>query len=237
MDCIGFLNIISLSSSKVICFSKHNSVNVPSNQGDSCKVVSNLKFPLFTQSVAKIGRGKLCTIQINNLAVSLHHLTIWSVQFDVDCKPIVYVIDNSRNGVLHNSEEMQKGEIRYLRHGDKLELKTACTIEFFESESCSVIDSPAMSQVTQSVNGWQISSIKLGSGSFGSVHIARSLIHKGAFAVKIIPKQKTSQFDNSKVFQSREATLLLKINHVCIPYGQASCLELIINQYRFIGDE
>ncbi|KAI3403458.2 hypothetical protein KGF56_003742 [Candida oxycetoniae] len=217
MDFLGILKIKALNNSSIIFSGK-------TQKSLEFSAHSTTSLPIFNSEVIKIGRGKNCDIRIENPSVSLHHATIWSIQFDPTTSPIVYINDNSRNGTVCNTENMFKGETRILTDGDHLEIKTAAFISF-EAIPLVFISSPH-EQIVTKLKDWQITNTKIGSGSFGSVYVAKFTKRKSPpFAVKIIPKRQTGKFEYDDI-HFREVHLLSKASH-----------PNIIKVYEAIADE
>ncbi|KAI5965273.1 uncharacterized protein KGF55_001493 [Candida pseudojiufengensis] len=170
-----------------------------------------LTIPLFTQQVLKIGRSKTSDIKLDNPTISLKHALIWSVKFDSQTPPIVYVHDCSRNGIFLNEVEMKTGETRMLNDGDQLEFRTAAIFSFE-----SMINEPIMeeSQIKPDYKineQWIVTSNLIGSGSFGSVFIAKNeKLDKKLYAVKILSAKGSGQIWNASYY---EASLLANIDH------------------------
>ncbi|KAI5960918.1 hypothetical protein KGF57_001850 [Candida theae] len=186
MEIIAVFRIESFNDTKVTTYTK-------SQKPKKSKFEPIDSLPLFASEVIKIGRGKACDVRIDNPAISLHHATVWSVQFDSDTLPLVYLNDSSRNGLLHNGRDMRNGETRMLKDGDTIEFKTAgvFTYETLEGEE----DTQDKSNIT--IETWNISDSLIGSGSFGSVFVASSTTnyHK-LYAVKVLrPGSNNSEYD------------------------------------------
>ncbi|RLV93349.1 Meiosis-specific serine/threonine-protein kinase MEK1 [Spathaspora sp. JA1] len=165
--------------------------------------------PVNLQQVITLGRDPTCDIQFDNFVISQLHGTIWSVQFDNETLPIVYMNDNSRNGIVHNGKELDKGMTVILQHGDSIEFKMAAKLKFTCSDLdccsgvCSVDDK-------LTIEDWTLTDRLIGSGSFGSVYVASNRQYRKLFAVKVIPDAQASIPDK---LIKQESNLLLSINH------------------------
>lgn len=193
MEIIAVFRIETLNGTKVTTYTKSQKLK-------KHKLDTIDSLPLFALEVIKIGRGKTCDVRIDNPAISLHHATIWSVQFDSDTSPLVYINDHSRNGLLHNENDMRNEETRILKDGDTFEFKTAA---IFTYETLEVDDTQDNSTLT--IDTWNISDSLLGTGSFGSVFVASSTTDYKLYAVKVLKSgSKSSEFE-----------LLRTVRHVC----------------------
>lgn len=206
MEIIAVFRIETLNGTKVTTYTKSQKLK-------KHKLDTIDSLPLFALEVIKIGRGKTCDVRIDNPAISLHHATIWSVQFDSDTSPLVYINDHSRNGLLHNENDMCNEETRILKDGDTFEFKTAA---IFTYETLEVDDTQDNSTLT--IDTWNISDSLLGTGSFGSVFVASSTTDYKLYAVKVLKSgSKSSEFE-----------LLRTVRHVC-SHTSFFCNQILTN--------
>ncbi|KAI5950552.1 hypothetical protein CANMA_005212 [Candida margitis] len=183
MEIIAVFRIESVDGTKVATYTKSQKLK-------KLNLGSIGSLPLFASEVIKVGRGKTCDVRIDNPAISLHHATIWSVQFDSDTSPLVYINDNSRNGVLYNGTDMHRGETRLLKDGDTLEFKTAAIFTY------ETLEVDTQDNTTITIDTWNISDSLIGTGSFGSVFVASSTTNYKLYAVKISKNgSRSSEFD------------------------------------------
>ncbi|CAK9439608.1 uncharacterized protein LODBEIA_P37080 [Lodderomyces beijingensis] len=139
--------------------------------------------------------------------------TLNGTKFDPTTPPVLYVNDNSRNGVVFNGQEMQRGETRMVKDGDELEIKTAALLTYEALSLDPITPSYTHHNTDATVGKWQITPIKIGCGSFGSVYVARLSGSLKSFAVKVLhPKIPDLTLSNSR--SNREYNLLNGIKHV-----------------------
>ncbi|EGW33017.1 uncharacterized protein SPAPADRAFT_150549 [Spathaspora passalidarum NRRL Y-27907] len=194
MSLAGVLEITELNKTKV-----NTSIDITHNE-------DFVEIPIYVQQVLTLGRDQSCDVQLNNYVISSIHATIWSIQFDNDSISLVYMHDNSRNGIIHNGVEISKGMTVILQDGDTIEFKLAAKFQYksFQLESCYSLELGCF-------DDWKVTNNLIGSGSFGSVYVANRQHDRRLYAVKIIPTQ-PSYIPDKLIKQ--ESTLLLNINHV-----------------------
>lgn len=169
-----------------------------------------------TGEILTAGRAeKACKMVFQHSTVSLVHFMVWGIQFDTDSVPLVYLRDVSLNGMLINGQTIGRNQTALLYDGDIIEVRCVAVFRFREFECAQWLQTPT----TQSrIKDWTVSNRMLGSGSFGSVYVAKYKDEKKNFAVKVI--KGLSNSNNPSLRQERfknEAEILLKINHVCVP--------------------
>lgn len=158
---------------------------------------------------------KACKMVFQHSTVSLVHFMVWGIQFDADSVPLVYLRDISLNGMLINGQTIGRNQTALLYDGDIIEVRCVAVFRFREFECAQWLQTPKRQST---IKDWTISYRMLGSGSFGSVYVAKYKDEKKNFAVKVI--KGLSNSNNPSLRQERfknEAEILLKINHVCVP--------------------
>lgn len=207
MDCIGYLKIepiektqIKVSINQKPGKHKANKKSLPGN---------HTLIPLQPLQVLTIGRSFTKNIHLNNPTVSMNHGVIWSTQFDEDSAPVVYLHDQSRNAIQHNGNKLGRGKIAILNDDDVIEIQMAAKITF----KAIADHASSINEVDQLLEDWEITNKLIGSGSFGSVFLARKTNSSQLFAVKIIQKNYSSYFSGGYL-TSHESELLARIKHV-----------------------
>ncbi|KAI5952368.1 hypothetical protein KGF54_003234 [Candida jiufengensis] len=174
---------------------------------------TNILVPIFTQEVLKIGRNKTNDIKLNNPTISLTHAIIWSVKFDSESTPLVYINDCSRNGILFNGSEMQNGETKLLNDGDQIEFKTAAILSY-ECLVDSIRETNHLKSDFKINDNWVVTTNLVGTGSFGSVYVAKNLEHpEKLYAVKVLGN-KQFFLNKSPISGHNEVKILSKVNHL-----------------------
>ncbi|RCK55373.1 Meiosis-specific serine/threonine-protein kinase MEK1 [Candida viswanathii] len=206
MDCIGYFRISPIDNTRI-----HVSVGATLGKHGTVKqspVDNSILVPLQPQQVLTIGRSRTNNVHINNPTVSTSHAVIWSVQFEEGSTPVVYVHDQSRNGIIHNGVEMGNGHTALLNDADTVEIQTAATImvRCFKEENVS------QGEISRPLEDWEITNKLIGTGSFGSVFVAKKTGSSKLFAVKIIQNSHSSYFREHEV-TINESRLLSKIQH------------------------
>lgn len=170
---------------------------------------------IYTGEILTAGRAeKACKMVLQHSTVSLVHFMVWGIQFDTDSVPLVYLRDVSLNGMLINGQKIGRHQTALLYDGDIIEVRCVAVFRFRQFECAQWLQTPTRET---RIKDWTISNRMLGSGSFGSVYIAKHKDKKKNFAVKVI--RGLSKSNNPSCSQERfknEAEILLKINHVCL---------------------
>lgn len=186
-----------------------------------CNEEGGYMIAIHTGKLLKVGRavghGKVVLL---DSTVSLVHFMIWGIKFDVDSIPLVYLRDVSLNGVLVNGQKIGRNQTVLLYEGDVIEIIYVAAFMFraLEEEQCLQVVSGKGHNKT--IKDWTISNRILGSGSFGSVYVASFGTEKKKFAVKVIKSSKCSNDSSLRRERFRnEAEILLKIDHVCLPFS------------------
>lgn len=161
---------------------------------------------LYNKKVVKLGRRKdSCHFVINDSTISRLQLIIWSVQFDRNTTPLVYIHDISTNGTRVNGSKLSKHNTQLLNHQD--------TITFGNYKLTFISPLPPYHQnSTTIINDWSISSTFLGSGAYGSVYMATPKNSpRKYYAVKIV-----KNLSNLVLLQNmiEESNMLKNIIHV-----------------------
>lgn len=177
--------------------------------------VQNLIYPLYSGQVVSIGRcPDLNNILVNHPATSLVHFMIWSVMFDPSSTPILYLRDNSLNGVFVNDRRLGRYNSAVLSEGDVIEIK--CALKFcvrLYEDKTELQKLAAFYLPISTIDSWSISNKVIGFGSFGAVFIARRRHAAGNYAVKVI-RQSASYTDKRRSKLKDEAEMLQTISHV-----------------------
>lgn len=124
-------------------------------------------------SKIKIGRARFNTLQVHHPAVSSFHCVIWTVQFDENSVPLVYLKDLSLNGTFVNGVQLQKDQIQLLNHNDVITVKCGVKLEYLsifgdneEAVGRTVI---LEEEIDTEFPNWLIKNKVLGNGTFGFV--------------------------------------------------------------------
>lgn len=160
---------------------------------------------------------KSCNLVFQHSTVSLVHFMIWAIKFDADSVPLVYLRDVSLNGMLINGQKIGRNQTALLYDGDIIEVRCVAVFRFRELEFGQWLQVPRRLGPVTNIKDWTISNKILGSGSFGSVYVAKYGDEKKNFAVKVIKGMSSSK--DPSLCQERfknEAEILLKIDHVCV---------------------
>lgn len=177
--------------------------------------VQNLIYPLYSGQVASVGRcPDLNNILVNHPATSLVHFMIWSVMFDPSSTPILYLRDNSLNGVFVNDHRLGRYNSVVLSEGDIIEIK--CALKFcvrLYEDKTELQKLAAFYLPTSTIDSWSISNKVIGFGSFGAVFIAKRRHTAKSYAVKVI-RQNASYTDKRRSKLKDEAEMLQTISHV-----------------------
>lgn len=185
------------------------------NRGDENIYDDRCMIPIRIGEMLTGGRAeKVCKMVLRHSTVSLVHFMIWGIKFDADSAPLVYLRDVSLNGMLINGQTIGQNLTALLYDGDIIEVRCVAVFKFRELESSQCLQ-PSIRE--SRIKDWSISNRILGSGSFGSVFVAKYKKDQKSFAVKVI-----KGLSNSKNLPSRqerfknEAEILLQIDHVRI---------------------
>ncbi|KAJ7225701.1 kinase-like protein [Mycena pura] len=167
----------------------------------------------------KIGRNPQCDYVIQGTFVSSEHCILSAVRSQ-NGGVIVSCQDSSRNGILLNDHRIKRSVV-ILMHGDVLQLPSAQTFTCHHiwkdrPYKIDLFDPTPPQQMTQKaktmkIGKYLVTSQKLGSGSFATVHLALDTSHttRHQVACKTIRKKKGS--DMSQVF--KEITILNGLKH------------------------
>lgn len=181
--------------------------------------VQNLIYPLYSGQVVSVGRcPDLNSILVNHPATSLVHFMIWSVMFDPSSTPILYLRDNSLNGVFVNDHRLGRYNSVVLSEGDTIEIK--CALKFcvrLYEDKTELQKLAAFYLPTSTIDSWSISNKVIGFGSFGAVFIAKRRHTAKNYAVKVI-RQSASYTDKRRSKLKDEAEMLQTISHVSKPF-------------------
>lgn len=120
-----------------------------------------------------IGRSDSNTITIDHPAVSSSHCCIWSVQFDEDSIPLIYIKDISLNGTFINGERLVKNQVYLLSNYDIVSIDFGISFKYMsvygDNESsigdCLIEDN----NITVDFPNWLVKNRVLGNGTFGYV--------------------------------------------------------------------
>lgn len=168
---------------------------------------TSIFIPISNKQVIKVGRNRdSCHIVVNDLIISRIHLILWSIQFDNNSWPLVYVNDNSINGIRINGINLGKYNTVLVNHKDVITFGT----NYLFSYVSTLPPKPCYPPVK--INNWLLTHNFLGSGAYGSVYIATpSNNEKKYFAVKVI-----KNISNLVLLQNliEESIILKRINHV-----------------------
>ncbi|KAF8213251.1 kinase-like domain-containing protein [Mycena galopus ATCC 62051] len=198
--------------------SSHNTPNDPFaicaklvtiNKGRKEAVILKLNRP------ATIGRNPQCDYVISGGCVSAVHCVLSAVRSQ-NGGVIVSCQDSSRNGILLNGHRICKSVV-ILMHGDKLQLPNSATFTCQHVwkdrvDKLDLFDStPPLLARTMSIGKYLVTSQKLGSGSFATVHLAldASRPTRRQVACKTIRKKKGC--DMRQVF--KEISILNGLEH------------------------
>ncbi|KAJ7900157.1 kinase-like protein [Mycena olivaceomarginata] len=199
----------------------HNRPNRPNDSSGLCaKLVTVNKgrreaVILKLNRPATIGRNPQCDYVISGSCVSAVHCVISAVRSQ-NGGVIVSCHDFSRNGILLNGHRICKSVV-ILMHGDKLQLPNSATFtcQHVWKDRIDKIDlfdpTPPPLAKTMSIGKYLVTSQKLGSGSFATVHLAldASRTTRRQVACKTIRKKKGC--DMRQVF--KEISILNGLEH------------------------
>lgn len=152
---------------ELLLVDRYNDTGEDDNMVDSIPLCKGVKL--------SIGRNTNNDIVIDHPAISGIHCIIWSIQFDDNSIPIIYLKDVSLNGTFINDLKLGKNSTVILSHGDIIAIEYGLEIEyqsvFGYQESLfgeSIIDK---SGIYKDFKNWSISNRILGNGTFGYVCI------------------------------------------------------------------
>ncbi|KAK6202736.1 kinase-like domain-containing protein [Scheffersomyces amazonensis] len=179
-----------------------------------CSSDEEFIIPLHLNKVILIGRdANKCNLVIKNPMVSSVHAIVWAIKFDNHTPALIYIRDNSTNGVLINGNLIGKNNTRMLFGNDSIDLRGGIIMKVSTSTSTSTFSHPLIT-----IGKWEISNNLVGQGTFGSVYIANKTEENSLFAVKHIkPSQERVRVsEREKERFKAEAELLLSVNHTHI---------------------
>lgn len=129
--------------------------------------------PLYKGVRITIGRNDNNDIILNHAAISGIHCIVWSIQFDENSIPLVYLKDVSLNGTYINDVKLSKNSVCLLNHGDIIAIEYGIEVEyqsvFGYQESEFGENIITNSSVCKEFKNWSISNRILGNGTFGYV--------------------------------------------------------------------
>lgn len=157
---------------------------------------------------------------IDQPTVSGVHFIIWGVMFDDNTDPLYYLKDMSLNGTLVNGVLVGKNMVCLLNDNDRISINFSMRFRFIQlpiNDGSKVNPGVYLFNRNKASTNWTITNKVIGQGSFGSVHMAVNNQQYGcnSYAVKII--RSNIQLDMTPRVK-QEADILLKINHVSIPF-------------------
>lgn len=167
-----------------------------------------------------IGRLETNSLIIDHNAVSGVHCRIWSVQFDENSIPLVYLKDTSLNGTFVNGLRISKNETYLLNNGDLITIKFGVSLKFLSIYGEDEMNYGKSLILTDNIqtqfSKWVVKERILGNGTFGNVFVCQQKKdRKKLCAVKII-----KNVTDSVSFESR---VLSKLSHVrCLQHLQIS---------------
>lgn len=128
---------------------------------------------LYKGKKVAIGRNQSNFIVINHPAISGEHCVVWTIQFDDNSLPLVYIKDVSLNGTYVNGVRLIKNSVYLLNHMDIIAIEYGIEIEYQsilgyqETEFGENIISRSL--ICKEFKNWKITNRILGNGTFGYV--------------------------------------------------------------------
>lgn len=160
--------------------------------------------------IISFGRDESNTIVLNHGSISRNHCLIWSVQFDQESIPTVYLRDISLNGVFVNDTRLQK--VYILCDGDRIKIGNGCEFQYYPefseyNEKMALSPILLSNNISLELDNWIIRQKMIGKGTFGYVFASQRKSDSKLCAVKVIKNKHTSAI-------SFEARNLPQLNHV-----------------------
>ncbi|CCH44768.1 hypothetical protein BN7_4336 [Wickerhamomyces ciferrii] len=117
-------------------------------------------FPIIKNQKTSIGRNVGNTITINHPAISGTHCVIWSIQFDDNSIPLIYLKDVSLNGTYINDVKIAKNSTVLLNHLDTIAIEYGIELEYqsiFGNQEAEYGDAIMNeSSIVKELPGWSI---------------------------------------------------------------------------------
>ncbi|KAK9477855.1 kinase-like domain-containing protein [Lipomyces japonicus] len=205
----------------------HNSSLIAKNMKDGriatilIRISSEEKtIPIIRGKCETFGRKTACDQVVSHSSVSNEHFTIYSIVFDESSVPLIYCLDRSRNGTFHNGRIIGKGNSVLLSDGDKIEIRHACLVMFYQPSELRVHDS-ILEEDRRFMKNYDVSGRVIGKGTFGKVFVAVDKRSYRQIACKII----STEGSTSRLLKARtEVTILKSLCHPNIVTVHDTCM-------------